>query len=125
MGRVIHFELNADDPERAAQFYRRVFGWTIDKWDGPEDYWLVTTGPESEPGIGGAITSRMGPGITTVNTVDVDDLDAALERAGAAGGTVVLPKMIVPGVGFLAYIKDTEGNIVGLMQADPAAAPSG
>jgi catechol 2,3-dioxygenase-like lactoylglutathione lyase family enzyme len=51
MGRGIHFELNADDPERAAQFYRRVFGWTIDKWDGPEDYWLVTTGPESEPGI--------------------------------------------------------------------------
>ena len=123
MGRVIHFELNADDPERAAKFYRDAFGWKIDKWRGPEDYWLVATGPGDEPGIDGAITHRMGPGITTVNTVDVDDLDAALERAKAAGATVALSKMIVPGVGFLAYIRDTEGNTVGLMQADAAATP--
>jgi predicted enzyme related to lactoylglutathione lyase len=123
MGRIIHFELNADDPERAARFYRSVFGWQIEKWEGPEDYWLVTTGPDDAPGINGALTHRMGPGIATVNTVDVADLDAVLVRAQEAGGTVALPKMIVPGVGFLAYVQDTEGNLMGLMQADANAMP--
>ena len=55
-------------------------------------------------------------------TVDVDDLDAFVAKAGASGGSVALPRMAVPGVGWLAYVKDSEGNILGLMQADAAAA---
>jgi len=54
MTRVVHFEIHADDPERAAAFYRSVFGWEIRKWDGPFDYWLVMTGPREEMGIDGA-----------------------------------------------------------------------
>ena len=54
MPRVVHFEIHADDPQRAANFYQNVFGWQINKWEGPEDYWLVTTGADNEPGINGA-----------------------------------------------------------------------
>jgi hypothetical protein len=61
MARVVHFEIHADNPERAAAFYRKVFDWQITKWDGPADYWLITTGPDSEPGINGAIVQRQGP----------------------------------------------------------------
>ncbi len=57
MGRVVHFEIHGDDPERAAEFYRGVFGWEISKWDGPVDYWLVTTGEDSEPGVASAVAA--------------------------------------------------------------------
>ncbi|KKM25017.1 hypothetical protein LCGC14_1599260, partial [marine sediment metagenome] len=53
MNRVIHFELNADDPQRAIEFYEKVFGWNTNKWEGEFDYWLVNTGEEDEPGING------------------------------------------------------------------------
>lgn len=58
MTRVIHFEIASDNPERAAKFYKEVFDWKIEKWEGPVDYWLVTTGKENEPGINGAIMER-------------------------------------------------------------------
>src|SRR5262245_12610717 len=121
MPRVIHFELGADDPERAVKFYQDVFGWQIHKWDGPQDYWLVTTGAAGTPGIDGAIMRRM-PGHATINTVDVASVDDAVARIKASGGTVVAPKMAVPGVGYFAYCQDTEGNAFGVMQNDPSAA---
>ena len=126
MPRVVHFEIHADDPQRAANFYRNVFGWQINKWEGPEDYWLVTTGADNEPGINGAILKRRGPingdaVIAYVCTIDVPAIDEAIEKATSHGGTVALPKMPVPGVGWLAYFKDSEGNIFGMMQADAAA----
>lgn len=116
MPRVIHFELPADDPERASGFYQQVFGWTISKWDGPVDYWLVTTGDEGEPGIGGAIQRRE-EGATTVNTIDVPSVDEYVAKIVAAGGQIALPKMEVPGVGFMAYGIDTEGNVFGIMES--------
>lgn len=124
-GRVVHFEIHAANPERAVNFYRSVFGWSISKWDGPVDYWLVATGPDSEPGINGAILQRRGEidgqaVIAFVCTIDVASLDETVEKVAAAGGdTTVLPKHPVPGIGWNAYCKDTEGNIFGLMQADP------
>ena len=128
MPRVIHFEIHAEDPERAIQFYTGLFGWEFKKWDGPMPYWLVTTGPDSEPGINGGLMKRMGPppaDMQPVNayvcTTNVANLDASFEKALASGATVALPKMPIPGVGWLAYVKDTEGNILGLMQHDPAA----
>lgn len=57
MSRVIHFDLSADDPERAARFYKSVFGWKVEKWQGPSDYWLMTTGDETEPGITGGVAA--------------------------------------------------------------------
>ncbi|MGD0765320.1 MAG: VOC family protein [Dehalococcoidia bacterium] len=127
MPRIIHFEVPADDPERAARFYKSVFGWEIEKWNGPMDYWMVTTGPESEPGINGGIMRRMGSvdgGSPTayVCTVDVDSLDAYVANVETNGGSVVAPKMAVPGIGWMAYCKDPEGNQFGLMQSDEKAA---
>ena len=127
MARVVHFEIHAENPERAAVFYRKVFDWQITKWDGPAEYWLITTGPDSEPGINGAIVQRQGPingdsVIAYVCTIDVANIDAAIANARAQGGTEALPKMAVPGVGWLAYFKDTEGNIFGILQSDHSAA---
>jgi predicted enzyme related to lactoylglutathione lyase len=121
MPRVVHFEINADDPERAVQFYKNVFDWKVEKWDGPVDYWLVTTGDKSEPGIDGAIARRTEAVEATVNTVDVPSIDRCVAKVKENGGSVIVPKMPVPGVGWLAYCKDTEGNTFGMMQADTNA----
>lgn len=124
MGRVIHFEIHADDPDRAVAFYTSVFGWTVDHMGGVA-YWLLTTGDAAEPGINGAILPRLGdrpaigaPVTGMVNTIQVDDLDAALESALAHGGDMALDKMAIPGVGTVAYIHDTEANVVGLLQPE-------
>ena len=120
--RVVHFELPADDPDRCARFYADAFGWKVEKWPGPTDYWLVTTGESGEPGIDGGIGPRQDADDQTTNTIDVADLDAAVAKVVAAGGTVTRPRGPVPGVGWLAYCTDTEGNPFGMMQADESAA---
>ena len=61
MNRFVHFELASDDVEKTAQFYRDVFGWKVQKWEGPVTYWLVETGEESEPGINGGLMETDGP----------------------------------------------------------------
>ncbi|MFQ6124624.1 MAG: VOC family protein [Candidatus Heimdallarchaeota archaeon] len=120
MLRVVHFEIGVDDPERAVKFYQDVFGWKIEKWDGPIDYWLITTGEESEPGIDGGLMRRENSE-TTINTVEVPSLDEFVEKIAKAGGKVVRPKSTIPGVGYMAYCHDSEGNMFGLMQPDPTA----
>jgi predicted enzyme related to lactoylglutathione lyase len=84
-------------------------------------YWLVKTGEEGEPGINGGMFVRQGQ-VGHVNTVGVASVDEALAKVVAAGGSVAVPKMAIPGVGWLAYCKDTEGSVFGLHQHDPAAA---
>ena len=127
MPRVVHFEIHADNPERAAKFYLELFGWTFQKWEGPQPYWMIVTGPDSEPGINGGMLPRMSPidgqqGVVAyVCTVSVANLDVALIKAKEQGGSVAMPKMPIPGVGWLAYCKNTEGNLFGMMQPDPAA----
>jgi len=126
MSRVIHFEIHAGDPDRAVKFYETLFGWTFQKWEGPMDYWLVTTGPDSQPGINGGLLRRQGEidgqaVIAYVCTVDVENIDAAITKAQSLGSQIVVPKMPIPGMGWLVYYKDTEGNIFGMMQADPEA----
>jgi predicted enzyme related to lactoylglutathione lyase len=121
MPRIIHFEIPSDNPERATKFYGDVFGWQSNKWGGPTDYWLVSTGPKTEPGIDGGILKRPHPGATVVNTVDVPDLDQYVTSVQAKGGKLTVPKMAIPGVGWLAYCTDTEDNTFGMMQADTNA----
>ncbi len=128
MPRICHFEIHAEQPERAIKFYSDCFGWKFNKWPGEWDYWLITTGPQDQPGIDGGLIMRHGAGPlegqavnSFVCTMDVANLDEQLTQVVAAGATIALPKMPVPGVGWLAYIKDTEGNILGLMQDDPQA----
>ena len=122
MSRIVHFEIPADDPERAIKFYEKVFDWQIEKWDGPIEYWLIMTGEEDKPGIDGGLARREDPTTGVENTIDVKDLDASLANVKANGGKVIRPKMAVPGVGWMAYIKDTEGNVFGLMESDTKAA---
>lgn len=128
MPRPIHFEIHASDPERVQAFYRTLFGWQFQAWSGPAEYWVISTGEAAQPGINGGMVRRSGPAPAEgqavnafVCTVDVADLDATLRALPAAGGTLALPRMAVPGVGWLAYVKDPDGNLCGLMQADSAA----
>ena len=103
-------------------FYQTVFGWTFQKWDGGGmPYWLITTGADPEPGINGGLMPRQHPGQPCVNTVGVTSVDETLAAAVANGAEVALPKMAVPGVGWLAYVKDPEGHMIGMMQMDASA----
>lgn len=121
MSRIVHFEIPSGDPARALAFYGEVFGWRSTKWDGPQEYWLLSTGSAGEPGIDGALLRKNGPDHPVVNTIDVASVDESVAKVAAHGGTIVVPKMGVPGVGWLAYFKDLDGNITGLMQPDPTA----
>jgi len=121
LGRVIHFEIVADDAERISKFYEQVFGWRVQKWDGPMDYWFLMTGDEKEPGIDGAFGIRQNKDDVTVNTIDVSSVDETIEKIKTNGGEIVRPKQAIPGVGFLAYFRDTEGNLWGIMQNDTNA----
>ena len=127
MSRAVHFEIHASNPQSVIAFYSGLFGWGFNKWEGGE-YWMIHTGPDDQPGINGGLIPRRGSlpeSMAAVNafviTVDVDDVDAAVERALAAGGVSAAPKMAVPGIGWLAYLKDPDGNIFGVMQADREA----
>ena len=95
----------------------------------PGTYWVVRTGDASQPGIDGGLLPRRGPSAAEgqavnayVCTVDVPSLDDCLEQCVALGGSIALPRMAIPGIGWLAYGKDPDGNIVGMMQNDPKAA---
>lgn len=127
MSRAVHFEIQASDPQALIEYYSGLFGWSFNKWEGGE-YWMIHTGPDEQPGINGGLLPRRGPlpeNMAAVNafviTVDVDDIDAAVAKA-ESGGVVAVPKMAVPGIGWLAYVKDPDGNIFGMMQADIEAA---
>ena len=120
MPRVVHFEIPADNPGRAVDFYTKVFNWKVNKWEGPMDYWLVSTGKSEEPGIDGAIVNKSDRGEVT-DTIDVPSVDDFLAKIEANGGKTIMPKTAVPGVGYMAYFGDTEGNTFGLMQVDETA----
>ena len=123
MNRPIHFEIQADDVERAKKFYENVLGWKISKWmskeQGGMDYWGIGTG-ESGPGINGGLYQRPADKDKFYLydcTIDVADLDKAVEAVKANGGVILKEKYEIPGVGWFVTAKDTEGNRFGLMQA--------
>ncbi len=125
MSRVIHFEIHGSDPAALTRFYGELFGWKFSQW-GDMPYWLIETGPEGTPGINGGLTLRRGARPVDgqavnafVCTIDVASVDDACAKALSLGGTEAVAKMPIPGVGWLAYVKDPDGNILGLMQNDP------
>ena len=122
MSRVIHFEIPVSDPERAAAFYKNVFGWHFEKWAGPTEYWMVTTGAQGAPGINGGMLKKSAPVTGTTNTIGVKSVDKAVDAVTAAGGKLVVPKTAIPTVGYFAYLEDTEGNLLGVTQSDSSAA---
>jgi len=120
--RVVHFEIQADDVQRAKAFYETCFDWKIDmimtKEKGGMDYWGLTTGPDGTPGINGGLYQRPADNkLTTYDcTLQVDNIDTAIEAVKANGGHVHGDKMEIPGVGWFATAYDTEGNKFGIMQ---------
>ncbi len=119
---VVHFEIQADDLPRAKAFYEKAFGWKIDqmmkKEEGGMDYWGLTTRPEGTPGINGGLYERPADQkLTTFDcTIQVDDIDAAVEAVKSNGGKILKEKAEIPGVGWFARCNDTEGNLFGIMQ---------
>ena len=119
MARPLHFEIHVDDMDRGRSFYEKVFGWSFQDW-GSHDYFVVMTGEEGTPGINGGMMPRDPASgdkvVAWVNTVGVDDLDAALAAVETNGGSIVMPKEKMEGVGWVAYVKDTEGNLFGMIE---------
>ncbi|MGZ4718257.1 MAG: VOC family protein, partial [Acidimicrobiales bacterium] len=99
-GKVVHFEIPIDRGDRAVAFYSQAFGWQLDRW-GPLDYWTTTAGEGD--GIGGALTQRSDESSTLMFYIEVDDIDAALGKVEAAGGTRLTPRMPIPTVGWSAF----------------------
>ena len=126
MGKVVHFEIPADDLDRARTFYGKVFGWRIDTMPMPgggEYTGLTTTAVDektmtpTEPGaINGGMMQRDAATPAPVITIDVEDIDAALAEIEAAGGSTVTPRTAIPGMGAFGYFKDSEGNVMGLWE---------
>lgn len=126
MGRVNHFEITADDVQRARGFYA-IFGWEITDSGTPGvEYWLAHTGPETEIGANGAIMPRSYNSQPAILWIGVDDLDVMIERVKAAGGGIAGERQSIPGVGETIYARDTEGNTFGMIQPAPRspAAPA-
>ena len=122
MGRIVHFEIAADKPERASKFYKEVFGWQIkDMSKGGTKYWLVTTGLDKELGINGGIMQRRGKrGVGGHNAyvccAQVDDIKTTCKKITAAGGKLTTDIVPIFGVGQFCYCKDTEGTSFSVMQ---------
>ena len=127
MPRVAHFEIHAEHPEQLAAYYGELFGWEMQHL-AHINYWLIDTSSGEEPGINGGLLQRHGHKAAEgqavnayVCTVNVPSVDAYVAKATKGGATIALPKMAIPGVGWVAYCKDPDGNIFGLHQADTTA----
>ena len=123
MNRVTHFEIYTDKPESVQPFYQNVFGWKFRKFEGgPMEYWLVTTGDDTNPGINGGVTRpREGQNAGTLNTIAVESLDRTIDKIEQRGGRICVPKMAIPTVGWLAYAEDPAGNIFGIIEPNTEA----
>ncbi|HEU4364742.1 MAG TPA: VOC family protein [Candidatus Krumholzibacteria bacterium] len=121
MNRIVHFEIPADNPERATAFYAKALGWEFSKYPGDMPYWLVKTGADGVPGIDGGLMPRQHPGQGPVLVAGVESVDTTTANITKAGGVSVAPKMAIPGVGWAAYFTDPEGNVFGIFQNDPGA----
>lgn len=127
---IVHFEIPADDPERAAKFYRDMFGWNINRWENPNgiEYYMVETVPTNEqgmpvrPGVNGGMMRRMYPSQQPVNYIAVAKVDEAVAKAERLGAKVMMGKTPVPGMGWFAQLTDPEGNVIAVWETDPAAA---
>lgn len=124
MSKIVHFEIPVDDPDRASAFYRSALGWEISGF-GNQPYWLVRAGADDEAGANGALITRSEVHRTPVVIAGVDDIDAALSRVQQSGGLIAHEKVPIPGVGWSAYVVDSEGNTIGLFQDDTSALPDG
>lgn len=115
--RVVHFEIPSDNPDKAVNFFKHVFGWEFMKFS-EFDYWLITTGDDKTPGINGGLMKRNDPKQPVVNSIKVENIDEMNKKIEEAGGKIVVPKTPIPGVGYYSYFTDLDGNLHGVMQED-------
>jgi predicted enzyme related to lactoylglutathione lyase len=120
MNRPIHFEIQVPDPEQVIPFYEKNFGWKFNKWEGPQEYWLVMTGADG-PGIDGGLMRSPDGQTRTVNILSSTNLDEECRKVESSGGQNCVPKMAIPNVGWLAYFTDPGGALFGIMQMDASA----
>ena len=111
---IVHFEIGARDYKKAMQFYGKVFGWSYDEHEGTK-YGMVP--PQAKDSIGGGINQiQEGQQPYVTIYVQVDDLQAYLDKAKANGGKTVVPPTPIPGIGSFAWLTDPEGNRIGLFR---------
>ena len=120
-----HFAINADDVDESRRFYESVLGWTFTAW-GPPGFFQIQTGTDDDPGVRGALQQRRdlltgGPTNGLECTFAVDDVDAVARAVREAGGTILMERFTISGVGHLIFFADPAGNPIGAMQYDPAA----
>jgi predicted enzyme related to lactoylglutathione lyase len=119
---IIHFEIPAADPEKLKQFYTGVFGWKIEKYPGPMEYWMIHTVPTDDkgmlqrPGVNGGMLKKESPEQKPVNYIAVEDIDESIGKVKKLGGKIVTPKQEVPNIGWIATAEDPEGNHIALIQ---------
>lgn len=119
MNNVVYFELHSSNDEQSRTFFSNVFDWKFSLWPGEDSYWTIATGSRERPGIGGGLMKSRDGEPRTVSTVQVDDLDHHLNLVAEHGGVVVVPKMEIPGAGYLAYCKDPGGILFAMTQPFP------
>jgi uncharacterized protein len=117
---IAHFDVHADDVERARRFYERVFGWRFEAW-GPPDFYLIHTGTPADPGIHGSVSKRNEPiagrgRIGFECTISVDDLGAIKAAILQNGGKIVLDEYEIVSVGRMIRFEDSEGNVACAMR---------
>ncbi|MBN2477210.1 MAG: VOC family protein [Pirellulales bacterium] len=122
MPTIVHFEIPADDVERAKEFYGSLFGWKIEKTPGPMDYWMIsTTNAEGEKAVDGGMLPRQHPQHPITNYIDVPSIEQYVAKIEQLGGKVVVPKTAVPTFGYFAVCLDTENNTFAIWECDAGA----
>lgn len=117
---IVHFEIPADDPTKLSQFYSKLFGWKFERWGdaGTSEYWMIQTKAKDEdPGVNGGMTKKTDPNQHQVNYVLVESVDQFSSKIKDLGGTIIVPKTEVPGMGHFALALDPEGNNFGIFEA--------
>ena len=116
MPRISYLDFSAEDPERAVNFYSKIFGWQINKWDGPMEFWEIKTGEPNELGIDGGLSKRDRIGQWTTPFINVSSVEQYIAKIEAGGGRIIQPKAAIPGIGYTMLFKDTESNTIVLFE---------
>ncbi len=115
MSSIVHFEIPADDIQRAKEFYSRLFGWKIEGVQGM-DYMMIDTF-----GLGGGMMKRMHKDQQITDYIGVPSVDEYSAKVEKLGGKILVPKMAVPGMGYFVICMDTENNVFGIWEMDAKA----
>jgi uncharacterized protein len=126
MPTVEYFQIPADNINRAREFYKKVFGWEMQKWSNSEnseqEYWMFQTkDDEGNPGLGGGLMKRQSPQHTVTNFITVSSIEEYSSKIEQSGGKIVMPKTEIPNMGFFSVFLDSENNMFGIYEDNKSA----